>query len=228
MKQTQNYHLSQWEKTDRIKMEDFNSDNQKIDSQLHAAMQQLAQAASQEGLAAEQAAREAGDSAEADARTAGDNALRNENCWVKLKEVTVGAVNSVSISTADIDWNKYEQVELKIHMASSYSSCTMYMRFNGNDGSIYRTGVQGSNGIPVCSRGGESGFATVTLASSPAGKVMGYVLSTGLDGNVYWLAQPFAVPTLELNQVTSIQLYANGSSYLFSADSKVRLYGLKK
>lgn len=101
-------------------------------------------------------------------------------------------------------------------------------RPNGNDGSIYRTGVQGSNGIPVCSRGGESGFATVTLASSPAGKVMGYVLSTGLDGNVYWLAQPFAVPTLELNQVTSIQLYANGSSYLFSADSKVRLYGLKK
>ena len=124
-------------------------------------------------------------------------------------------VSSVSISTADIDWNKYEQVELKIHMASSYSSCAMYMRFNGNDGSIYRTGVQGSNGIPVCSRGGESGFATVTLASSPAGKVMGYVLSTGLDGNVYWLAQPFAVPTLELNQVTSIQLYANGSSYLF-------------
>lgn len=90
-------------KNDQILMEDFNSDNQKIDSQLHAAMQQLAQAASQEGPAAEQAAREAGDSAEADARTAGDNALRNENCWVKLKEVTVGAVNSVSISTADID-----------------------------------------------------------------------------------------------------------------------------
>ena len=123
-------------KNDQILMEDFNSDNQKIDSQLHAAMQQLAQAASQEGLAAEQAAREAGDSAEADARTAGDNALRNENCWVKLKEVTVGAVSSVSISTADIDRNKYEQVELKIHMASSYSSCAMYMRFNGNDGSI--------------------------------------------------------------------------------------------
>ena len=59
MRETSNYKLSQWDKTDRIKMEDFNSDNQKIDSQLHAAMQQLAQAASQEGLAAEQAAREA-------------------------------------------------------------------------------------------------------------------------------------------------------------------------
>ena len=66
MRETSNYKLSQWDKTDRIKMEDFNSDNQKIDSQLHAAMQQLAQAASQEGLAAEQAAREAADAAQAE------------------------------------------------------------------------------------------------------------------------------------------------------------------
>ena len=35
MKQTQNYHLSQWEKTDRIKMEDFNGDNEKIDAALN-------------------------------------------------------------------------------------------------------------------------------------------------------------------------------------------------
>ena len=33
MRETSNYKLSQWDKTDRIKMEDFNSDNQKIDSQ---------------------------------------------------------------------------------------------------------------------------------------------------------------------------------------------------
>ena len=29
MRETSNYKLSQWDKTDRIKMEDFNSDNQK-------------------------------------------------------------------------------------------------------------------------------------------------------------------------------------------------------
>ena len=34
MKQTQNYQLNQWEKTDRIKMEDFNQDNQKIETAL--------------------------------------------------------------------------------------------------------------------------------------------------------------------------------------------------
>ena len=35
MKQTQNYQLNQWEKTDRIKMEDFNGDNEKIDAALN-------------------------------------------------------------------------------------------------------------------------------------------------------------------------------------------------
>ena len=36
MKQTQNYHLSQWELTDRIRMGDFNGDNAKIDAALGA------------------------------------------------------------------------------------------------------------------------------------------------------------------------------------------------
>ena len=34
MKQTQNYQLNQWEKTDRIEMEDFNADNARVDAAL--------------------------------------------------------------------------------------------------------------------------------------------------------------------------------------------------
>ena len=34
MKQTSNYQLNQWEKTDRILMEDFNGDNAKVDAAL--------------------------------------------------------------------------------------------------------------------------------------------------------------------------------------------------
>ena len=34
MKQTENYQLSQWEKADRIQMEDFNGDNSKVDAAL--------------------------------------------------------------------------------------------------------------------------------------------------------------------------------------------------
>ena len=36
MKKTTNYQLNQWEKTDRILMDDFNADNQKIDAALAA------------------------------------------------------------------------------------------------------------------------------------------------------------------------------------------------
>ena len=34
MRETSNYKLTQWDKTDRIEMEDFNSDNSKIDAAL--------------------------------------------------------------------------------------------------------------------------------------------------------------------------------------------------
>lgn len=47
MAETSNYQLNQWEKTDRIQMEDFNADNRKVDA----------------ALAAETAARTAGDAA---------------------------------------------------------------------------------------------------------------------------------------------------------------------
>ena len=50
MNQTENYGMNQWELTDRIRMEDFNGDNEKIDAALKSQA---------EALAAETAAREA-------------------------------------------------------------------------------------------------------------------------------------------------------------------------
>ena len=45
MNKTTNYQLSQWEKTDRIQMENFNSDNAKIDTALKANADAVAAAA---------------------------------------------------------------------------------------------------------------------------------------------------------------------------------------
>ena len=42
MKQTENYGLNQWELTDRIQMEDFNGDNEKIDAALKTLANQVA------------------------------------------------------------------------------------------------------------------------------------------------------------------------------------------
>ena len=45
MNKTANFQLTQWEKTDRILMEDFNSDNRKIDTALKASADAVAAAA---------------------------------------------------------------------------------------------------------------------------------------------------------------------------------------
>ena len=47
MKQTSNYQLNQWEKTDRILMEDFNGDNAKVDAALAEQSTALAEQAAQ-------------------------------------------------------------------------------------------------------------------------------------------------------------------------------------
>ena len=57
MQHTQNYQLSRWEKDDRIMMEDFNADNEKIDAALKANADATAT-----GLRAEADARAAADS----------------------------------------------------------------------------------------------------------------------------------------------------------------------
>ena len=54
MNKTANFQLTQWEKTDRIMMEDFNRDNAAIDAALKG---------NAEAVAAETAAREAADTA---------------------------------------------------------------------------------------------------------------------------------------------------------------------
>ena len=40
MTKTTNYQLNQWAKSDRIRMDDFNADNAKIDGALHALAEQ--------------------------------------------------------------------------------------------------------------------------------------------------------------------------------------------
>ena len=51
MRETSNYKLNQWDKTDRIEMEDFNEDNRKIDAALGALAGTLADKPSRSEMA---------------------------------------------------------------------------------------------------------------------------------------------------------------------------------
>lgn len=68
MKKTDKYQLNQWEKSDRIQMEDFNADNMKMEQALGALVTQLT---------AEANARSEAVTAESNARKAADTALEN-------------------------------------------------------------------------------------------------------------------------------------------------------
>lgn len=93
MKRTDSYQLNQWEKSDRILMEDFNGDNLKIDSALKGQA---------EGLAAETAARQA---------------LANS---VRLQTISSQsfstASTSLKVSLAGINWSSFRCVHMLVNV----------------------------------------------------------------------------------------------------------------
>ena len=121
LNQTANYGLSQWDPTDRILMEDFNSDNSKIDAALKA---------NADAIAAEAAAR-----AEADAALLAQ--LRGENPYAVLADVTVAAETAqVDLNVSEIPFTDYLRVEFWISMPTE-GMRTVFLRLNGNSAKNY-------------------------------------------------------------------------------------------
>ena len=135
MQHTQNYQLSRWEKDDRIMMEDFNADNEKIDAALKANADAVG--ALQTGKADAAALSE-----ETSARTAADStlaarvtALEQGVKLVRLGAVTTQAANqTVTIDLQDTDMSEYAALLLFIS-APKLNSTTgkLYLTVNGEN-----------------------------------------------------------------------------------------------
>lgn len=111
MRETSNYKLSQWDKTDRIEMEDFNGDNAKVDAALRSMAEQIGTKASQAELASQ-------------AET-----LRSENMWVKIGE-TILSAESETASVTVANPSLYRQ----FHMIYDTGGCKqLYLTVNGED-----------------------------------------------------------------------------------------------
>ena len=84
MQHTQNYQLSRWAKDDRIMMEDFNADNEKIDAALKAANDRIDTKADAAALSEETSARTAADSSFAGqlAELAANLGVHGRNCRI--------------------------------------------------------------------------------------------------------------------------------------------------
>ena len=113
MQHTQNYQLSRWAKDDRIMMEDFNADNEKIDAALKANADAVSALevgkADAAALSKETSARTAADST----LTARVTALEQGVKFIKLGAATTTAAGqSMTVDLSGVDMSQYEAMLL--------------------------------------------------------------------------------------------------------------------
>ena len=113
MQHTQNYQLSRWEKDDRIMMEDFNADNEKIDAALKANADAVGALevgkADAAALSKETSARTAADST----LTARVTALEQGVKFIKLGATTTTAAGqSMTVDLSGVDMSQYDAMLL--------------------------------------------------------------------------------------------------------------------
>ena len=223
MRETSNYKLSQWDKTDRIEMEDFNEDNQKIDAALAAEKQaresaDAAQASALRGeLAAEKQARENADAAQL-------STLRNENLWVKLWEKTLtGTETAVEIPTSNA--GAYQCLELQFGVQGAKR-----VNLKLNDGaSIY---VSSSNTkstwVPLYTQDSAliAAGGCIRLHDGGGQQLFGWGTGVYKYSSLCSIDEKgFATDNLPLSGVNKLILSGTNG---FTAGSQFVLYGLKK
>ena len=135
MQHTQNYQLSRWAKDDRIMMEDFNADNEKIDAALKANADAVG--ALQTGKADAAALSE-----ETGARTAADSTLTARVTALEqgVKLVRLGAVTTQAA-------NQTVTIDLQDTNMSEYAALLVFVsapKLNSTTGKLYLT-VNGEN-----------------------------------------------------------------------------------
>lgn len=247
MKQTQNYQLNQWEKTDRIKMEDFNGDNSKVDAALKTLANQVASKANSStvsslttkvnakadasALTAETKARSDADAVEKSARealaqqhTADVTALRNENCWVKVADTTLRA-NSTAFSCPLASVGNYAELRCLFTLVSDGY---IYFDMNGGvdllmNGGTYRTVSMLSN---RCEKGVGGSIHIIPVGSGDTAAIFTEASGFENDGTYHNLAMNMITVSVPYAQLSSIDLSSNFGT--IQAGARMRVYGLKK
>lgn len=124
MNKTANFQLTQWEKTDRIMMEDFNRDNAAIDAALKSNADKAA------------------------AALAAASALEQKLGLQHIQTVN-GTTGNASIFTYSIDWDQWTEVLFFLTPKLSGSNLTYQIYFENksmtSDGSVYFSGTLGGD-----------------------------------------------------------------------------------
>ena len=207
---TANYQLSQWEGADRILMEDFNNDNQKIDAALKATADAV--------------------ETEAEARAAADADVAARLPAVKLRELTVSAAaNTVSLDVSGLDFAAYDGVRFVVESETGVND-GVYLQFNGQT-SGYESASPGFSsgdgdvGVPVSSYGS---FRTV-IDLGAWGDWMTFSCSGWTFANEHFsgIWTRGVHKALDHTQLTSANLICSPFEGNVPAGTKVTIYGLR-
>ena len=154
MEQTSNYQLNQWDKTDRIQMEDFNADNAKLEAAL---------------------------AQEATARTAADTNLQNSmNAAVSALETSI-ANNSLKVMTGTFTGNGSTSVRT---FELGVKPNLLVLRTNnvGSSSSTYSTGAIVTEA--ACLHIRSSGVAYMNASGDPCGLTDSGFIITAANPNL--------------------------------------------
>lgn len=127
MNKTANFQLTQWEKTDRIMMEDFNRDNAAIDAALKG---------NAEAVAAETAAREAA-----------DTALGKKAGLQLIQTLTLATGSDYASAEINVDWAQWAEVYVVFHLEYKGSMKSYNLYFLPNDDYLVRTSYDHDVGV---------------------------------------------------------------------------------
>ena len=201
MNQTEHYQLKQWEKSDRILMDDFNENNQKIDAAIHGTDAHLVEAVA----------------AEAAARQNGLNTLESKMATVCLRSgVLEGNVNKISLSLSGIDWSPYSMIVLYVALPSS-TYCAVSC--GGSPNYCHSADQTWSNG-------GLTPYNTVThqfLLVPVAGDSSTMVYSLNMSNVGLYLGRANAT----LAAIGGFHLKTNSASSYLPAGSKFTMWGVR-
>lgn len=128
MNKTANFQLTQWEKTDRIMMEDFNRDNAAIDAALKSNADKAA--------AAETAAREAA-----------DTALGKKAGLQLIQTLTLATGSDYASAEINIDWSQWAEVYVVFQLEYKGSMKSYNLYFLPNDDYLVRTSYDHDVGV---------------------------------------------------------------------------------
>ena len=131
MQHTQNYQLSRWAKDDRIMMEDFNADNEKIDAALKAANDRIDTKADAAALSEETGARTAADSSFAGqlAELAANLGVHGHNCRIAWGSYTgTGTTGAASPNTLQFDFYPVLVLVAPVKPSGSTQNPSIFLR----------------------------------------------------------------------------------------------------